>query len=335
MEYLHAVVASVSHGERPERGGHGRARRRRKLPVARAGRAELGNEAVASKVGNLHAVVARVGDDKASIVKAAPIEGSRAVELQVARAGRAERIIVKEIPRGSHSGNNESLDAVVARVGDEDNVEGAYHPHHYAPGAVELPVARAVRTELGKVRTVRAKELHPVVASVGDQDAAMVRGMFKRMHVRRRRELAVARAAPPELEGERAVRVEHLDAVVAGVGDVYQVGVQLIQQCGQLTPHENSRRRRELAVARAAPPELEGERAVRVEHLDAVVAGVGDVDGAVVRQDDGLRRRELPVGGGLGLRVAGGRRGCRERRQRSNGGKQQRRRDRQQAGRGE
>ena len=122
--------------------------------------------------------------------------------------------------------------------------------------------------------------------------------------------------------------MKHLDAVVAGVGDGdHQImAVHVVGQGDAL-------RRPELAVAAAGtrPADLEGKGAVWMKHLDAVVAGVGDIEGAVLMHGDALRRPELARAaacgvvayGRHGLGMGGARqrrRGQQERRRRRNGG---------------
>ena len=149
----------------------------------------------------------------------------------------------------------------------------------------------------------------------------------REQHVVRRVELAVAGAVRAELVGKGAVGVEYLDAVVSGVGD----GDHLVVHVGEVS-HMDAGRRVELAVAGAARAELEGEGAVRVEDLDAVVSGVGDEDGAGCESSADFttpnvhrgRRVELAVGvarlRGLGMGID--RRHCRqEGRQRDGGSK--------------
>ena len=83
---------------------------------------------------------------------------------------------------------------------------------------------------------------------------------------------AAANARRCELVGERAVGAEHLDAVVARVGD----GDRAAQRppCDGSGPVE-------LPVARAIRSETDAEHSVRPKHLHAVVARVGDGDRAV------------------------------------------------------
>ena len=71
---------------------------------------------------------------------------------------------------------------------------------------------------------------------------------------------------------------------------------------------ENARRGPELPRAVALRAELEQERAVGAEHLDSMVARVGDDECAVVIHGNVLRRPEL-AGAAAGGIVAGGRHG--------------------------
>ena len=99
-------------------------------------------------------------------------------------------------------------------------------------------------------------------------------------------ELAVGAASRPELANKAAVGAEHLDAVVARVGDGDQVARR--RPCRrQGIP--------ELAVGAASRPELANEAAVGAEHLDAVVARVGDGEHADRRLG---RRRQRRKGNG-------------------------------------
>ena len=187
-----------------------------------------------------------------------------------------------------------------------------------------------MRAELEQERAVGPEALDAVVSGVGDQYIAVPR---VEGHARRRPELAVAAAGtrPADLEGKGAVWMKHLDAVVAGVGDGdHQImAVHVVGQGDAL-------RRPELAVAAAGtrPADLEGKGAVWMKHLDAVVAGVGDVEGAVLVHGDALRRPELAWAAAGGV-VADGRHGLgmggvRQRRR----GQQERRRRRRSGGAG-
>ena len=60
-----------------------------------------------------------------------------------------------------------------------------------------------------------------MVAGVGDEEIIRVGMAMILNHALWRRELAGAVALPPERKVEGAVGVEHLDAMVAGVGDEY------------------------------------------------------------------------------------------------------------------
>ena len=89
-------------------------------------------------------------------------------------------------------------------------------------------------------------------------------------------------------KGERAVGVEHLDAVVAMVEYKriwrFQGGrpraVVVVVGYGDLPGRADGDAARpvKLPVSRAARSKAKGERAVGVEHLDAVVSGVGHGD---------------------------------------------------------
>ena len=173
----------------------------------------------------------------------------------------------------------EHLHAVVARVGDGDQV--AVGRPCRGPRGGELPVAgaRRGRPELEGERAVgRVEHLHAVVARVGDGEHAAVR---RPGHGARIPELAVGAAARPELANEAAVGAEHLHAVVARVGD------------GEHVARWRPCRRQgipELAVGAAARPELANEAAVGAEHLHAVVARVGDGERAARRRGRQRRR---------------------------------------------
>ena len=109
---------------------------------------------------------------------------------------------------------------------------------------------------------IHLEDLHAVVAGVGDNHCNVAES-----YALRRRKVPVARALRAELEEEGAVGPEHLDAVVAGVGDGDQA--QIIANC-------NALRRRKVPVARALRAEREGMGAIGVENLYSVVARVGD-----------------------------------------------------------
>src|SRR5262245_35374119 len=115
------------------------------------------------------------------------------------------------------------------------------------------------------------EDLNSVVGGVGDVDQT---GRLVDDDAVQVAELADAGALLAPHGEEVAVLVEHLDAIVADLGDVDVV--VLVQR--------DAGRRPELALAGAAlAPRLE-DLAVLVEHLHAVVLEVGDIQLAVARE---------------------------------------------------
>ena len=281
-EHLDAVVARVGHGDAVARRGIVDGTGIVKLPVAVAGRAELEcklDEMAAQArliiVEHLDAVVARVGHGDAVAVPRKG-GGTRAVELPVAVAGRAER-------KGERAVDVEHLHAVVARVGHGDH---AVRRNGNAFRRRELPVAVAGRAECKGWNAARMEHLHAVVARVGHGDHAAVRDEGDGMRLV---ELSDAVAARSERVGRRAVRVKHAYVVVARVGDGDHAAVA----------HVDALRRRELPAARAVHSERKGGGAVGIEHLHSVVCSVGDGDHAGpqgVRHAAGLGMRDIQHG---------------------------------------
>ena len=200
----------------------------------------------------------------------------------------------------------EHLDAVAAAVGDGGDPGRADGD---GPGIVKLPVVHPQRPERICERAVGVEYLHAVVELVGDGDRPRrcycdACGAAK---------LADRRSRRSELECERAVGVEYLHAVVVLVGDGDHprradcdaggapvddangapVGALGAAVCGsgEFCSCDASK----LAVSRSPCPERKGERAVGVEYLHAVVAGVGD--------GDHPRRGDGDAGGGVKLRA--------------------------------
>ena len=201
-----------------------------------------------------------------------------------------------------------SLDAIVARVGDDKRPETK--PAKDGHWALKLPFTvtsvrsnRAVKLPVG-LRSQRAgmgavgiEGLDSMVARVGDDKIS--KEVYTRGGRRRKPELPRAVAFRAEREGMSAVEIEHLDAMVARVGDD-EPTIPLVDR--------NGRRGPELPRAVAFRAEHEQERAVGAEHLDAMVARVGDDERAVLKQGNALGRPELAgaVAGGI---VADGRHG--------------------------
>ena len=245
-----------------------------------AGRFERAGE-LAVGAENLHAVVARVGDDE-SVARRGIVDGTRAAgsELPLAVPGRPERKgELYGMPTHARLSVVEDLHAVVARVGDGDAV--AVPGKGDGSRRVKLPVAVAGRAEREGERAVDVEYLHAIVARVGDGDHAVVGNG----NAFRRREVAGAGAGHAEHECGHAVGMKHLHAVVARVGDGDHAAVR---------DEGDALRRRELPGSRAGRPERVGRRAVRMEYPHAVVARVGDGDHAAVAYGDALRRREMP-----------------------------------------
>ena len=127
MEDLHAVVAGVGDGERPEEArhegaiSHGHAGRRREVAVARAVEAELCHK-LAGGPQHLHAVVAGVGYDESAVEVAAGVDRHGTVELPVAGAARSEQGHIARVDRkaciGAVISVVENRHAIVASVGD-------------------------------------------------------------------------------------------------------------------------------------------------------------------------------------------------------------------------
>ena len=240
------------------------------------------------------------------------------VQAPVGRDGRA----VRPVELAGAAADGPALDGVVAAARDQPRyaVEGVRHD---VEALVRGRDRKAVRVPYGAVD--RHDGLHGGAAQgrlgagagvVGDGEGAV--------------KLPVARAVGPELEGKRAVGVEHLYAVVAVVGDRdhSRRGERDAGGLGELPPacsdgskrmgeravgveHQNAvvnvvgdgdhsrpgnghgRRAGKPRAARAVGPELEGKRAVGVEHLYAVVAVVGGRHHS--------RRGERDVGGAVKL----------------------------------
>ena len=128
----------------------------RELRVCRmpgAGRAERPGELAAVGIENLHAAVARVGDDE-PVARRVIVDGTRAVvELPLGGAGRAEcEVELYEVAARSNLPIVEHLHAAVARVGDGHAV--AVPGKGGGRGPVELPLGGAGRAERKGVRAV-------------------------------------------------------------------------------------------------------------------------------------------------------------------------------------
>ena len=248
----------------------------------RAGRRRApdgGDRAV--RVEQLDAAVDRVGDG--ADAGAVGGDAHRGVEL----AGRAAR--------GAEAAHQapaavEDLDAVVAGVGDVDQparVDGdPARVGELAGGRPEVPAARLV----GVVRR-RAEAHDAVVEVVGDEQApGGVDGDVVGV-----RELAGARPGPGADGAQEApAGVEHDEAVVAVVGD------------GDARAAHGQAQRRVEPPGRHDDLPAAAHRRQR-EALDAVVAGVGDVDVAAADGDPAARagvvaaaRAEAELAGALG-----------------------------------
>ena len=210
----------------------------------------------------LDAVVAGVGD----IWPPVRTHGGapRRRELPVAGAPRAIRV------KKPWSVSTKLYNAVVTSVG-HDKPATAYI---YVPGDPKLPLAGALRAE----RKYEPKPLQAVIEPL----YAVVAGVGH-IHIEkvgcdslRRRKVSLAGALRAKLGNERAVAVENLDAVVAGVGH---------KDPAKKIINVDALGRRKVSLAGALRAERKVERAVAVENLDAVVAGVGDGDHAFVHGD--------------------------------------------------
>ena len=240
---------------------------RGELPVlpARPG-PPLAQEAPA-RVELLDALVRRVGDP--DVAGAVDLDAMGRLELPVARAEAAPG--GDEGPAGA-----ELLDAVVARVHDVDVAGGVDRDPR---GGIEHAVGGPEASPLREVGPVRVELLDPLVRAVGHVQVAARGDRDRRGVVQRPRR--AAGSAPLGHVG--AVHVELLDQVLRLVGDV-DVARRVGGQAGRYVLDAGSRV--------LAPLELVGHR--RGEPDDPIVAGVGHVDLARGRDEDALRRRELP-----------------------------------------
>ena len=151
-----------------------------------------------------------------------------------------------------------------------------------------LALPAAWHRNAGQWVAIGAQLLDASVPGIGDPDVALGIEAEADLFV----ELAGRAAGATEHALERAVESEHLDALVARVGDVDLAGGADGDR--RAAPRRRPGQRRcALGVAQAPP--LAEELAARVEVLDAMVPGVGDVDVAVRRHGDAPRLLELAV----------------------------------------
>ena len=263
---MDAVVVVVGHHDAAVKGRDCDAIRVVEFVVAVARLAEREIERAVG-VEDLDAVVVAVGHDKAvRVVKGDACQVATKLPIVYARV----------VPR--YEGCPVDVSHGEAESGRCDPCRGA--SRHGVAGA-RVPVSDDMR-----VGAVRPEHAEVGVATANDKAAAGVNGYL----IRGDWALTVV---SDELEVERAVGVEDLDAVVAAVG----------HRNAAVKCNGDAVRAAKLAVAVAAtgavavnPANLEVERAVGVEDLDAVVAAVGHRNAAVKGRDShGGRVMELAV----------------------------------------
>ncbi len=187
---------------------------------------------------------------------------------------------------------------IALRVGDVDAAplrgQIGLVDHRLAVPAMDRPFGQEVEIPI--------ELLHPLIPGVGYVDVAfLVYGDAHRLV-----HLAVQRPCPAPLAQEPALGVELLNPLVACVRHV-DVALGVYGHVPR-SPEDAGGPQGALRDAVGAP--LEQEAALGVEFLDAVIPGVGHVDGAVVGHGDAPRLLKLagaiPLAAPLGKEMAVG-----------------------------
>ncbi len=294
-----AAIQAERHGRDQIRAPGAHHRRERAADAAR-GRDDRDRELRRDVRDTADAIARLVGDqvavlgerDAARMAQACGGGDAAVAQLRAAAHGGRDRAV------GSHE-----ADAVVERVGD---VEAAAGCRRDAERIVELRRQRiaAVARESGRAHAGDGRDdaggrhlADAVVAAVGDQEAAVGRRRDSagcRQSCERRRAAVVRVPALPDAGdgGDDAVRADLADPRVAGVGDQEAAVGRGGDAARSL--ERGGRRRQVIAEIDARRPSA-GDRRDHPggDHANAVVAGVGDHDGAVGEHRDPAGRGDL------------------------------------------
>ena len=147
------------------------------------------------------------------------------------------------------------------------------------------------------------EDLDAVVAGVGDISH---QGCIQYPNYRalRRRKIPVVGAKRTYLEIER-VAVEYLNSVVAGVGDGDVMSKALAYRSRTLKLPVAVATRTDHPIKHARQVKVTRGKTIPIKPLDAVVAGVGDIDAASAIKGDAARRRKVPVAGAARAKAEG------------------------------
>ena len=270
---LDAVVGRVSYRDPGPVGGVGDRRGPQQLAGAVAARSERIVQGAVVRVEYADGAVARDGNALA-VREGVGHAADRVDGKCVAAVGRVEDLYDAVVPVGECDGDP----GAVGRVGDLPR-----------PRVVAVRSERVVQGAVGRV-----KDLDAAVDVPGRGDPGAVRRPGRTLGALK--VLVAVAARPPNVKGERAVGIEHLDAVGRRVGHREHSRHHWRRQ---LAGKARRRRPYEVPVAGAVRSKLEREGVVgRVKDLDAVAVAIGNGDqGAVDRVRRRRRPYEVPVAG--------------------------------------